>query len=159
MAMQEGKSVMNPRFRAAVDSLPAKLAELTTSKAHHPGGSLPKRGVYLFSYNGEHLYVGRSNRIGQRYNDHCKESSDTNKAAFAILLACDELQWKRDYKKGSRQRRDENPAFQASFARAKAKIREMEFRAVEECDPTRQALLEIYCAIALSTRHNSFENH
>jgi hypothetical protein len=35
----------------------------------------------------------------------------------------------------------------------------MEFRAVEECDQTRQALLEIYCAAALSTRYNDFGTH
>ena len=34
----------------------------------------------------------------------------------------------------------------------------MEFRYVEETDPTRQALLEIYCAFALGTRYNDFEN-
>jgi hypothetical protein len=34
----------------------------------------------------------------------------------------------------------------------------MDFRFVEEVDPTAQCLLEIYCTVALRTRHNDFEN-
>ena len=46
-----------------------------------------------------------------------------------------------------------------TFETAKARVRAMEFRAVEERDQTRQALLEIYCAIALQTPYNNFGNH
>jgi len=35
----------------------------------------------------------------------------------------------------------------------------MDGRYVEESDPLRQALLEMYAAIALNTPHNSFETH
>ncbi len=35
----------------------------------------------------------------------------------------------------------------------------MDVRYVKESDPLRQALLEMYVAIALQTPHNSFENH
>ena len=35
----------------------------------------------------------------------------------------------------------------------------MEFRAVEESDPIRQALLEMYCAITLETAYNDFDVH
>jgi hypothetical protein len=49
--------------------------------------------------------------------------------------------------------------FWDAFTKAKDRIRAMEFRAVEECDQTRQALLEIYCAVALGTPFNSFKTH
>jgi hypothetical protein len=35
----------------------------------------------------------------------------------------------------------------------------MDLRFVEESDPTRQALLEIYAATILKTPYNDFENH
>jgi len=35
----------------------------------------------------------------------------------------------------------------------------MEFRWVEEADQTKQALLELYCAISLNTEYNDFDTH
>jgi len=35
----------------------------------------------------------------------------------------------------------------------------MTLQVVEEKDPLRQALLEMYVAIALQTKHNDFDNH
>jgi hypothetical protein len=35
----------------------------------------------------------------------------------------------------------------------------MDLRFVEESDPTRQALLEIYVAVTLKTPFNDFDNH
>jgi hypothetical protein len=49
--------------------------------------------------------------------------------------------------------------FVEAFKEAKQKIRSMDFRFVEEANPTRQALLEIYCTVVLKTRYNDFENH
>jgi hypothetical protein len=49
-----------------------------------------------------------------------------------------------------------NKAFAAAFREAKAQIRAMEYRYVEEADQVRQTLLEIYCAVALDTPYNDF---
>jgi hypothetical protein len=46
-----------------------------------------------------------------------------------------------------------------AFRRAKERVQRMEFRAVAESDQTRQALLEVYCAITLKTPHNDFNTH
>ncbi len=35
----------------------------------------------------------------------------------------------------------------------------MDIRVVEETNPNRQALLEMYVSIALKTLHNDFDNH
>ena len=52
-----------------------------------------------------------------------------------------------------------NPEFRAVFVQAKADIASMDLRFVEEEDPTRQALLEIYAAVALGTPYNDFDTH
>jgi hypothetical protein len=52
-----------------------------------------------------------------------------------------------------------NPEFEQAFRDAKARIREMQYRFVEETDENRQALHEIYCAIVLGTPYNDFGTH
>lgn len=51
------------------------------------------------------------------------------------------------------------PEFLTAFDAAKARIRSMDYRFVEEADQNRQALLEIYCAIVLETPYNDFGTH
>ena len=53
----------------------------------------------------------------------------------------------------------ENQEFTAAFDSAKARIRNMDLRFVEENNPVRQALLEIYVAEVLGTPYNDFDNH
>jgi hypothetical protein len=60
---------------------------------------------------------------------------------------------------GSRRELETDPVFEPAFGRAKARIRSMDLRFVEETDPTRQALLEIYAATVLETPFNDFKNH
>ena len=52
-----------------------------------------------------------------------------------------------------------NPDFVSAFSEAKTRIRNMEYRCVEEPDQNRQALLEIYCAVVLKTPYNDFKTH
>jgi len=52
-----------------------------------------------------------------------------------------------------------NPEFRAAFDTAKARIRQMEFRFVEETDQNAHALLEIYCTPALNAKYNDFNTH
>jgi hypothetical protein len=60
---------------------------------------------------------------------------------------------------GSRRALLTNPAFKAEYERAKDRIRRMHVRYVHEPDPLRQALLEIYVAIAAEARYNDFDTH
>ena len=53
----------------------------------------------------------------------------------------------------------EQPTFRDAFIAAKVRIRDMEYRYVEETDQTCQALLEIYCAVVLGTPYNDFGTH
>lgn len=67
---------------------------------------------------------------------------------------------KATYKReGSRKALFEDPAFRAEYDRAKQRIRAMSVRWVVEADPTTQALLEIYVAIATGARYNDFDTH
>jgi hypothetical protein len=51
------------------------------------------------------------------------------------------------------------PTFKCAFVEAKARIRNMDYRYIEERDQKRQALLELYCAIALQCPYNDFDTH
>ena len=53
----------------------------------------------------------------------------------------------------------QDPAFASAFTDAKARIRRMSVRFVQEDDQLRQALLEIYVHVALGTPFNDFATH
>lgn len=150
---------MSPEFRRAVESLHSKFELLVGATAHARGNPIPKQGVYLFCENGKSLYVGRSNNIPQRYGQHTRPGSQTNQAALAALIARQETGRPVDYHKGARARLLADIKFMDAFREAKNRVRAMDFRAVEESDQTRQALLEVYCAITLGTPHNDFGTH
>jgi GIY-YIG catalytic domain len=147
---------MNKRFRRLVDSLHPLLEQLIACEPHKKGASLPEWGVYLFMENRKPIYVGRSNNIRRRYGDHTRPSSPTS---LGILMARRALEMKPDYRAGARKRLWSNPQFQKAFKKAQKRITAMEFRAVQEKNPTKQALLEVYCAVALRTPFNDFDVH
>lgn len=122
---------------------------------------IPDRGIYLFSDDAIHLYVGRTNTLRSRLQNHCRPSSPQNKAAFAFRLAREATgQLVASYQtNGSREQLMEDPQFAQAFADAKDRIRQMSVRFVEERDPIRQCLLEVYAAIVLQTPYNDFDNH
>jgi hypothetical protein len=128
-------------------------------------GSFPKgmpvSGIYLFTEAGKHLYVGRSRKIRTRLGHHCTPGATYKRGPFAFHLAREATGLlKATYKtEGSRAELMKDPAFSAAFDRAKARIREMDIRFVAEPDPLRQAVLEMYVAIALPTRYNDFDTH
>ncbi len=53
----------------------------------------------------------------------------------------------------------QDPVFKQAFEDAKARIRKMDYRFVEEDDQVKQALLEIYCTVVLKTPYNDFDTH
>lgn len=122
---------------------------------------LPESVVYLFSEDGRPLYVGRSNRFRQRLGNHCRASSGPNQSAFAFRLAREEAGFVEAKYTGENTRSGlmKKPEFQAGFGRAKARLNRMDIRFVAEPDQVKQALLEVYCAVALETPHNEFGTH
>ena len=120
---------------------------------------IPKAGVYLFSEGSRHLYAGRTDGLRTRLQGHVRNSHNT--ATLAFLMARIETgKLKASYKPdGSRADLLRNPRFRTAFDNARERIRQMDIRYVEEADPVRQALLEIYVALASGAEHNSFDNH
>ena len=82
-------------------------------------------------------------------------------AAFAFRLAREATgKVEATYRKvGSRGALMQDPIFASAFDAAKARIREMDVRLVEELDPVRQTILEVYVALALQTPYNDFNTH
>ena len=155
---------MNTKFREFVEALEPKfqqLVDLTPVKYGALPQDLPKRAIYLFSENGQHLYVGRTNNLRNRLRGHCSPSSRHFSAVFAFRIAREDTGFtKASYKpEGSRANLCEHPIFGPAFVEAKHRVAGMDIRYVEEADPVKQALLEIYVATSLGTPYNDFENH
>lgn len=157
---------MDERFAAHVEALRPSLKKLL-AMAPFQYASLPRvmplAGIYVLSENGRNLYVGRSNNIRRRLGRHCNPGATHRMAAFAFRLAREATgRLEATYAPGAGGTRDElmlDTNFVTAFNAAKARIRAMEFRFVEEADPTRQALLEIYIAVTLETPYNDFDTH
>lgn len=107
------------------------------------------------------MYVGRTNNVRQRIQQHCRPGSGHNAATFAFRLAREERQiLKATYTaEGSRENLLRDPHFSNAFVAAKSRVRAMDVRVVEESNPLRQALLEMYVAIVLDAPYNDFDNH
>ncbi|WP_349741859.1 hypothetical protein [Roseateles cavernae] len=145
---------LHPSYERLVAATPFTFGQLAQQV-------LPSRGVYLFSEGERHLYVGRSNDIRARIRLHCRPGSTDNQASFAFLLTREVCGVpKATYKpEGSRKQLLTQDAFAKCFVAQKERMRSMNIRAVEETDSSRQALLEMYVAISLSTPYNDFNNH
>lgn len=155
---------MNKGFAKVIESLHPSFEKLlnmepvTTSTL--PSG-MPSSGVYLFKEGKDYLYVGRSNRLRSRIRRHGVENATHNVAAFAFRIAREATgNTKASYKpEGSRKDLVRQPVFARAFSDAKARVRNMEARFVEEPDQLRQCVLEIYVAVVLSTPFNDFGTH
>src|SRR5947208_15068319 len=129
---------LEPKFKALMARVPVRYATLSPQ--------MPERGIYLFSAGDRHLYVGRTNRIRRRLAGHCRPSSTHFSATFAFRIARAETGLlKAAYSAaGSRASLVKDLKFGPAFARAKARLADMDLRFVEEVDAVRQALLEVY---------------
>jgi hypothetical protein len=152
-------------FRLHVESLAPKLATLLSMPpvtVPTLPRQMPLRGVYLFSDGDRHVYVGRTNRLRVRLQNHCRRSSTHFQATFAFRLARERTDNLRATytAKGSRAALLLDPQFALAFIETKAWVRGLDVRYVEEADPVRrQCLLEVYIAVVLKTPHNDFDNH
>ncbi len=155
---------MNETFRQFIESLEPSFQRLINmapvSVASLPMDA-PQSGIYLFSENEQHLYVGRTNTMRKRLQNHCRPSSGHNSATFAFRLARENTkQTVPTYtKQGSRSHLESDPVFGPVFIEQKTRVKNMDVRYVSEPTPMRQALLEMYVSVSLQTPHNDFDNH
>jgi predicted GIY-YIG superfamily endonuclease len=122
-----------------------------------PPQQIPVSGVYLFSEGDAHLYVGRTRRLRRRLIEH--SSPQLLDAPFAFRLARQEVgKTVATYtKQDSRRTLRTDPTFRAAYRSAIDRIRSMDIRYVEEADPVRQALLEIYVSVVTQSPYNEFK--
>jgi hypothetical protein len=155
---------MNDTFRSFIESLEPSyqllmnMSPVTVAKLP---SDVPASGIYLFSEGDQHLYVGRTNSIRRRLQNHCRPSSGHNSATFAFRLARQITgQTTPTYtENGSRSFLEADPVFRPVFTAQKERVRNMSVRYVSEPEPMRQALLEMYVSVSLQTPHNDFDNH
>lgn len=151
---------MDSRFAAFVEPLAGKHEEMM-AKAPLKVDSLPRRlpaaGVYVFSEGERHLYVGRSRRLRRRLIEHSHPRMLD--APFAFRLARESVgKVTPSYtRRDSRKALLADPGFLEARLRACDRIRGMDIRFVEESDPVRQALLEIYSSVVLGSPYNDFK--
>src|ERR1700720_282316 len=150
-------------FEQQCRELPVLLRRLLDCPPSLPGQlprDLPSRGVYLFSEETRHLYVGRARDLRQRVQRHCRNSSGPGVASFAMLLARESTARRATYRRGeSRSALLAEASFADAFRGAKERIRSMSVRFVGVNDANTEALLEIYAAQELPTPYNDFETH
>ena len=122
---------------------------------------IPQKGIYVFYENGKPIYVGRSNRMKDRIQEHGRNSSKHGSATFAFNLALDELGLSSGHDaKNTRSEIQEDPAFHKTFDKQKERVRNMQVRVVEIEDQILQTVFEVYAVLELGTaRYNRFENH
>jgi hypothetical protein len=164
--MLQTQESLNPAFLDCLHSLHSKYLELVSmapvNRASIPSPTKRKiSGVYLFSEGDLHFYVGRTTNLRQRLQNHCGLSSAHNQAVFAFKLARHATgnltAWYTG--DGTRLRLQADAVFARAFADAKTRVRNMHLRYVEEPDPLRQSLLEIYVSAVLKTEFNDFDTH
>ena len=143
-------------FQRILDKMPGYLQELEQSKlyARNELKELPfKRGVYVFYENGKPLYVGRSDRLKERIQEHGQKSSDSASTPLATGLVRKKLG--KSKKELSGRQVEKLPC----YADAKASVRAMGVRAVEIRSCNEQHVFELYAHLALGTPHNDFCNN
>lgn len=156
---------MEPAFAKYVESLHPSFERLM-SMTPITVSSLPKEAplacAYLSTENARPFYVGRTRNLRQRLRQYSIPSSQHNQAVFAFRLAREATGRLQATYAGEGRRAvlaTDDVAFAAAFTDAKARVRAMHVQYVDEADPLRQALLEIYVAIVLATPYNDFNTH
>lgn len=155
---------LNPIFASYVDTFDAKINALLQSaifRCDNLPDDLPERVVYCLFENGSPLYVGRTDHFTNRLKQHCARKAPPNHAALAFKLAkeCHKERYPKYAGSNTQNGLMEECSFRVCFAIAKARVAQMRVRYVKESNDPEQALLEIYCSVALGTvgKYNSFQ--
>lgn len=122
------------------------------------------KGIYIFYENNKAIYVGRSNRIKKRLQEHGNAISTHYSASFAFILAKHEAKemniLKHDIGKNkTRAELEKDVQFNPLFINQKKRVADMQFRVIGINDANFQAIFEIYASMKLDTLHNTFDNH
>jgi len=156
---------LNKGFQKLVDKMPGLLRRMEAQplRTRDNLAGIPEQGVYVFYENNKAIYVGRSNRMKARIQEHSRPSSTHNSATFAFNLAFNLFK-----EEGTRRGIPDNltrkeleiiPKFKEIFLKEKNRVAEMKIRVVEMDNQIEQTLFEVYAAMALNTPYNDFKTH
>ena len=144
-------------FWKSVNRMIPLMDDLKRSEEHNwkEYSNAPQNGVYVFYENGDPIYVGRSNNVRTRIQEHGADSSDRNSATFAFKLLRQAL----NDPKGKAE--DIETAHSEEYRQQRKRVQAMTFRAVSITDQLEQTLFEIYAIIDMGTapKYNDFQTH
>ncbi|MGB5925569.1 MAG: GIY-YIG nuclease family protein [Dehalococcoidia bacterium] len=153
---------MSEEWNDLVKSMPILLKQLTSQplRPWNDQGILPQKGLYVFYEGGKPMYVGRTNSMSRRLQQHGNPSSGHNSATFAFNIAKRQATRRGMNVQMSRSQLAVDPAFSKLYLKAKARVAKMPVRVIELSDPIVQTLFEVYAAMRLDTReYNDFDTH
>jgi len=158
---------MNAQFEEIIRKFPDNMEILLRKTPVSPDELTEKilRGIYVFYENGTAIYVGRSRNITQRFRQHQQQSSDHHSATFAFLIAkmdAAKAGVNLQNKSGKNITRDElqkYPPFKQYFSDAKRRVAMMKVQVIGIDDPVEQTLFEVYAALKLKTKYNTWDTH
>ena len=122
--------------------------------------TVPKKGIYILYDRNKAIYVGRSNRMKERIQEHSRQSSDNYSATFALRLAKEE--YGRDHvipKSITNKDLLNMTDFKSLFSKAKERVAGMKIRVLKSEDQVEQTLFEICAQLELNTKYNDFTTH
>jgi len=149
---------MNDEWEQLIKELPKMFEEFLSCplRSRNELSNAPQKGVYTFYEDGKALYVGRSDRLRARVQEHGRRSSDHYSATFALNLAKEAMRNQGiDTANIPRGKLGQEP----EFKKAKERVARMKIRFVEIDDPIKQTLFEVYAAMKLQTPYNDFRTH
>lgn len=152
---------MDKKFLAYVNKLPKPMEKLKNSDLldRNNLGNIPKSGIYVFYENKKPIYVGRSNGMKSRIQNHGRRSSGHNSATFSFMLAKEKAEKLGIDIKLERKVLEKDPQFDELFKDAKARVARMSVRVIGINDQILQTLFEVYAHLELKTKYNDFRTH
>ena len=152
---------MNAKFEDIINQFSDLMQQLVDSPLRQRNSldDIPNKGIYVFYENNEPIYVGRSNRMKARIQEHGRKSSINNSATFAFILAKEIAKGKNIDINKTRKALESVSTFRNIFFEQKEKVSKMNARVIEVDDPIIQTIFEVYVSMELNTKYNDFDNH
>ncbi|MCD4810312.1 MAG: GIY-YIG nuclease family protein [Methanosarcinales archaeon] len=152
---------MNAKFEEMINQFSDLMQQLVDYplRQRNSLGDIPKKGIYVFYENNKPIYVGRSNRMKDRIQEHGRKSSYHNSATFAFILAKEIANEQAIDIKKNRDALESDSTFGNIFLKQKERVSRMNVRVIEINDPITQTIFEVYVSMELNTEYNDFDTH
>jgi hypothetical protein len=140
---------MNAKFEKIINQLSDLMQQLANSplRQRNSLGDIPNK------------YVGRSNRMKDRIQEHGRKSSYHNSATFAFILAKEIANEQGIDINKTRNALESDSTFSDIFLEQKERVSGMKVRVIEINDPIIQTIFEVYVSMELNTEYNDFDTH